>query len=88
MGYRSTESDPDIWIKSATTDNGTAYYTYILVYVDDVLHLTKDAQENMLKLNQVYLLKEGFGPPDRYLGANVNKLQLEAVRTIWSMTCT
>ena len=59
----------------------------MLVYVYDVLHLAKDKQEDMLKLNQVYRLKEGFGPPDRYLGANVNKFQLEDGRTVWSMTC-
>ena len=33
----------------------------MLVYVDDVLHLAKDAQEYMLKLNQVYQLKEFLG---------------------------
>ena len=25
MGYRSTDSEPDVWIKRATPDNGTAY---------------------------------------------------------------
>ena len=74
IGYKSTESDPDIWIKRATTENSTTYYKYVLVYFDDVLHLSKDAQEDMLKLNRVNLLKEGFGPPYRYLGANVNEL--------------
>ena len=33
-GYRSIESDLDVWIKRATTENGTAYYNYMLVYVD------------------------------------------------------
>ena len=37
MGYRSTESDPDVYINRATTDNGTDYYKYMLVYVNDVL---------------------------------------------------
>ena len=59
-----------------TTENGIAYYKYMLLYVDDVLHLAEDAQEDMLILSQAYRLKEGFGPPDRYLGANVNKVQL------------
>ena len=58
----------------------------MLVYVKDVPHLEKDAQEDLLKLNQVYRLKEGFGPPDRYLRGNVDKLQLEDGRTLWSMT--
>ena len=54
MDYRSTESNPDVWIKRATTENGASYYKHILVYVDDVIHLAKDVQEDMLKLNQVY----------------------------------
>ena len=54
----------------------------MLVYVDDVLHLTKDVQEYMLNINKVYLLKEGFGPPDRYLGDNTNKVQLGDGRTV------
>ena len=87
MGYRYTESDPDVWINMATTDKCTAYYKYMLVYVDDVLHLAKDAQEDILKLNQVYLIKDGFGQPDIYLGANVNKVKLKDGRTILYMNC-
>ena len=39
-----------------------------------MLHLAKDAQEDMLQINQLYQLKEGFGPPDRYLRANLDKV--------------
>ena len=87
MDYRSTASEPDVYIKRKTTDNGTDYYKYMLVYVNDVLHLAKGAQEYMLKINHLYQLKEGFGPPDRFLGANVDKSQLEYGRIFWSMTC-
>ena len=41
----------------------------------------------MLKLNQFYRLKEGFGPSDRYLGANVDKVQLGDGTTVCYMTC-
>ena len=76
MGYRYTEYDPDVCINMETTDNGTVYCKYMLVYVNDVLHLAKDSQEDMFSLNQVYRVKEGFGPPDIYLGATVDKVQL------------
>ena len=75
IGYSSTQSDHDIWIKRETTQDDTYYYKYILVYVYNVLRLAKDEQEDMLKLNQVYRLKEYFGPPDRYLGANIDKVR-------------
>ena len=65
MGYRSTNSDPDVWINKATIYNGIAYYKYMLVNADDVIHIAKCAQEDMLNINQLCLLKEFFGPPDR-----------------------
>ena len=38
-------------------------------------------------LNIIYRLKEGFGTPDQYLGANVYKLHLKDGRVIWSTNC-
>ena len=35
-------------------------------------------------LNMIYWLKEGFGTPDRYLGANVEKVQLKDGRVVCS----
>ena len=54
MGYRYTESEHEIWINRATPYNGTYYYKYMLLYVNDVLHLEKVTQEDMLNPNQVY----------------------------------
>ena len=71
----------------ASIENGDVYYKYMLVYTYDVLHLLMDTQEDMLKLNHVYWLKESFGPPYRFIGANVDKFQLEDVRTVLDMTC-
>ena len=48
----------------------------MLVNANNALHLAKDAQKGMLNLNQVYRLEEGLGTPDRYIGANVDKIQL------------
>jgi hypothetical protein len=41
----------------------------------------------MKKINEIYRLKEGVGPPDRYLGANVEKVQLQDGSIAWSMNC-
>ena len=53
------------------------YYKYMLLYVDDLLHIGFNPKEDMDALNMIYRLKEVFGPPDQYLGAKVEKLQLE-----------
>ena len=76
MGCRSNESDTDVWIEISTIENGNAYDNYMLVNANNALHLAKDAQKGMLNLNQVYLLEEGFGTSDRYIGANDDKIQL------------
>ena len=55
--------------------NGDPYYKYMLCYVDDLLHIGFNTKEDMDALNMVYRLNEGFGPPDRYLSANVEKVQ-------------
>ena len=52
-----------------------------------MLLLANDAQKDMLRINQVYRLKKGFGPPDRYFWANVYKVQLEDGRNVWPTTC-
>jgi len=48
----------------------------MLIYVDDVLHIAEDPSEDMSRLSQIYRLEGDMGPPDRYLGDNVNKIQL------------
>ena len=87
MGYVATQADPDVWIKRAVKPNGQEYYCYMLVYVDDVLHVHHDPEIDMKLLSSFYRLKDGVGSPSRYLGANIEKVQLEDSREVWSMTC-
>ena len=45
--YASSKADPDVWLKAETKPGGTEYYAYVLVYVDDVLHLHHDPETFM-----------------------------------------
>ena len=87
LGYKSSEADADVWMKRDFNPNGYPYYKYMLCYVDDLLHIGFKPKEDMDALNMIYRLKEGFGPPDRYLGANVEKVQLKDGRVVWSTNC-
>ena len=87
IGYTPTQADPDVWIKRATKPNGQEYYCYMLVYVDDVMHIHHDPLVDMGLLSKFYRLKDGVSSPSRYLGANIEKVQLEDGRNVWSMTC-
>ena len=39
LGYVSSKAYTDVWFKSKTKPDGTGYYAYVLVYVDDAIHL-------------------------------------------------
>ena len=64
--------------------NGYPYYKYMLWYVDDLFRIGSNPKEDMDALNLIWRLKEGFGPPDQYLGANVEKVQLDNGRVVQS----
>jgi hypothetical protein len=71
-GYNSTQADPDVWIKLMLD-----HYEMVLVYVDDILIFSRDPKTAMDELGKMYELKpESVKPPDIYLGANIEKIQL------------
>jgi hypothetical protein len=39
-GFRSSQADPDVWLKPACKPSGEKYYEYALCYVDDVLAIS------------------------------------------------
>ena len=87
LGYVSSKYDPDVWLKAETKPGGTEYYAYFLVYVDDVLHLHHDPGTLMNRLAEVYRLNDvSVGEPNRYLSANIEKVQLDEGSVAWSMT--
>jgi hypothetical protein len=72
LGYKSCLADPHVWFRPAMKDNGYKYYEYVLVYADDLLVLSHKGDATMKALEEFYRLKDGFAPPTRYLGAEVN----------------
>ena len=47
MGYKPSQADQDVWLRTATTEHGHEYYEYILVYIDDLLHVSHNPDESM-----------------------------------------
>ena len=86
--YEPLVSEMDFYMKPKTNpQTDKDYYAYVLVYVDDLLHLNHDQEIFMKELEVVYRLKYGIlVPPIRYLGPNVEKVQLEEVSIAWSTT--
>ena len=59
----------------------------MMCYFDDLLHIGFNTKEYMGVLNMIYRLREGFGPPDQYLGENIEKVQLKDGIFVWSTNC-
>jgi hypothetical protein len=74
MGYISSKADPDLWLRPDTKSDGTAYYHYVICYVDDVAVAMEDPKGFMEALSKRFTLKEGsVQEPELYLGADVKK---------------
>ena len=84
-GFEPTIADPDVWRKSTTKQDGTPIYEYIVVYVDDILAISPKAKQVCEKIGEVYRLKEGIEEPTRYLGAQIEKVDLPNGKQCWGI---
>ena len=73
-GYTSCKADPDVWMRPKTRPDGFKYWSYILVYTDDILVIDHEPQLVMDYLASWYMLKPGsVKEPDQYLSSQVSK---------------
>ena len=62
------------------------YYEFVLVYIDNLLCISRDLKSFMDKLGWVYNLKNSVKPPERYLGANVDMYVNSSGQEFWSLS--
>jgi hypothetical protein len=73
LGFASSCSDPDVWLRLSKQSTGEGYYEYVLLYINDVLVISKNA-DNVLQreIGQHFVLREeSIGPPSQYLGGKL-----------------
>ncbi|MGH3053999.1 MAG: reverse transcriptase domain-containing protein, partial [Gaiellaceae bacterium] len=87
IGFKPCRADTDMWMRPAEKRDGTVYYEYLIVYVDDILAISENARSVLLELEEHYDLK-GIGPPERYLGATIAQCKLPNGTKAWSMSAT
>ena len=76
MGYESSLADPDVWYKAQTKQNGETYYSYILVYTDNLLCVHENPTDILNILKKKCPMKlDSISPPKIYLGANIQKVE-------------
>jgi hypothetical protein len=77
LDFVSCPADPDVWMRPAKHSDGSEYYEYILLYTDDALVISEQAETVLRKeLGRFFELKEeSIGPPKIYLGGGVRKVK-------------
>ena len=74
MGFTSTKADVDVYRRRASKEDGTAYYEYLVVYVDDIICVSENPSKWMEILASRYRLRE-VGPPSKFLGSDIKRKQ-------------
>ena len=85
MGFTSCFSDPDVWMRQSKRGDGISYYEYVLLYVDDFLVISDNA-ENVIRMEigkYFELKQESIKPPDLYLGGRMRQVELDNGFKAW-----
>lgn len=79
IGFRQTKVDPAIWMK----DCGS-HYEYIVLWVDDLLFISKNPMEIVKELEKKFTL-QGVGRPEYYLGADMKFMEAPEGQKVFTM---
>jgi len=86
MGFKSSYADPDVWLRPEVNLSGKKMYSYIMVYVDDLLIISQEPNVYMKLISENFRLKpESIGEPNIYLGTNICKRSLDGEGNFWAM---
>jgi Reverse transcriptase (RNA-dependent DNA polymerase) len=58
LGYSACIADYNVWMRPNTKPNGFKNYKYVLVYTDNILSISHDPLDVLMKLDQHYVLKK------------------------------
>ena len=73
-------------MREATHEDGSKYYEYVLLYTDNCLVISDNAEKVLRQeLGSMWELKEeSIGPPKIYLGGTMRKVELENGTKCWA----
>ena len=67
LGFKPTRIDPDVYYRRNYCKNGTPYYEYLLVYVDDVLAFSLDPKAIMEDIGKSFTIKDSNMARQRHI---------------------
>jgi hypothetical protein len=89
LKFDPTVADPDVYRKPMIKKDGTKYYAYLVLYVDDCLAIEEQPEITMNQIEAFFRLKEGVGKPKMYLGTDTKEWQVQndvgEIETCWAI---
>ena len=79
IGFKPYRADPDLWIREKFKKDGTEYFEYVLIYVEDLPCISTKPQDIMETISSLYRLKEDlitgkkYDKPYIYLGTETGQ---------------
>jgi hypothetical protein len=86
LGFTHSLGDADVWYRPAVKKDGTEYYEYVLLYVDDVLVISENAEAVIRdEIGRHWEFKESLiEKPSIYLGGKCREVELSNGVKCWA----
>lgn len=86
LGFTHSLGDADVWYRPAVKKDGTEYYEYVLLYVDDVLVISENAEAVIRdEIGRHWEFKESsIEKPSIYLGGKCREVELSNGVKCWA----
>ena len=86
LGFQSTLADPFVWLRAATKKDGEPYYEYILMYVNDILAISCDAESILKDIQTTFKFKnDKIELPEFFLRTKLQEKLLNGIKC-WSVS--
>ena len=89
LNFTPCKADSEIWMRPAIKTDGSKYWEYVLLYVDDVLCISENGIHVITnEIGRYFKIKEpdSVGPPKLYLGNKVSKVTLANGKDAWTFS--
>jgi hypothetical protein len=86
LGFQSSLADPDVGLRAATEHDGEQYYEYMLMYVDDILAISCEAEAILKDVLTTFKFKnDKIELPEFYLGAKLQEKPINNIKC-WTVS--
>ena len=87
IGFRPSQADYDVWLRLSTKDSGEKYYKYVMVYVDDIIHISEHPMKLMLQFQDVFNYKLcEVTKLKHFFGAKIGKYTMDSGESTWYLS--